>query len=188
LELIPEVSQHLILLGLQIKCTSSSSHSFSAATCLTGSKDIGGVFGKSLAANQHLPSPLYVHHRLYVTTFSKSIDFAERTANSPRAWAKSHSALRNCHSTGEASVIFPLNLWFSNSWPRTAGRDPFTSQLIMPKCALRSKYCDLIGMCTKAEGHCSRDVKGCVDIRFNWDVCVPPENTYPGGYCGMLVW
>jgi hypothetical protein len=49
--------------------------------------------------------PGHVHLR-YHTTFSKSIDFTERTANLLQAWVKSPSAPQNCHSTGKACVIF----------------------------------------------------------------------------------
>ena len=61
---------------------------------------------------------------------------------------------------------------------------PCPYHLMLPKCAADQKYCDSLQMCTKEFGHCSRDGKGCVDIRFNRDVCVKPENWYPGGYCG----
>lgn len=62
---------------------------------------------------------------------------------------------------------------------------PCPAHLTVPKCEDKAKWCEQIQMCTKPEGHCSRDGKGCVDIRFNRDVCVKPYNWYPGGYCGM---
>lgn len=56
--------------------------------------------------------------------------------------------------------------------------------LMVPKCAEDSKYCEGSGMCTKPLGHCSRDGKSCVDVRFNRDVCVKAANWFPGGHCG----
>ena len=61
---------------------------------------------------------------------------------------------------------------------------PCPAHLMVPKCEDKAKWCEHLQMCTKPEGHCSRDGKGCVDIRFNRDVCVKPYNAYPGGYCG----
>eukprot|EP00956_Cyclotella_meneghiniana_P025246 scaffold52301_cov43-Cyclotella_meneghiniana.AAC.2 len=58
---------------------------------------------------------------------------------------------------------------------------PCPAHLMVPKCEDKAKWCEHLQMCTKPEGHCSRDGKGCVDIRFNRDVCVKPYNAYPGG-------
>ena len=60
------------------------------------------------------------------------------------------------------------------------------SSLTTPRCEEGGTYCESIGMCTKPQGKCSRDGKGCVDIRWNRDVCVPPANACNGGFCGKL--
>ena len=63
--------------------------------------------------------------------------------------------------------------------------------LMKPKCEEGARYCETVvnpkggfGMCTKVDGKCSRDGKGCVDIRWNRDVCVQPANECGTGYCG----
>ena len=59
--------------------------------------------------------------------------------------------------------------------------------LTTPKCEPGGKYCDFLGMCTKPDGKCSVERKGCVDIRWNRDVCVPPANACNSGFCGRFL-
>ncbi|KAL7515259.1 hypothetical protein ACHAXN_012658 [Cyclotella atomus] len=52
-----------------------------------------------------------------------------------------------------------------------------------PICGEGSTLCPH-NMCAKPNGFCNRQGDGCVDIRFNRDGCLSPENTCGGGYCG----
>jgi hypothetical protein len=53
-----------------------------------------------------------------------------------------------------------------------------------PICGEGSKLCPH-NMCTKPNGgKCNMSGDGCLDIRWNRDSCLSPENTCGSGYCG----
>eukprot|EP01082_Thalassiosira_pseudonana_P012736 g11274.t1 g11274 contig5:506189-506731(+) len=57
------------------------------------------------------------------------------------------------------------------------------AELLEPKCAEGSTLCPN-KKCTKPGGKCNQKGNGCVDIRWNRDVCVAPENVCDKGFCG----
>ena len=55
-----------------------------------------------------------------------------------------------------------------------------------PICGIDSKLCPH-NQCTKPNGgKCNRDGDGCLDIRWNRDGCLAPENTCGSSYCGKF--
>ncbi|KAL3765774.1 hypothetical protein ACHAWO_011721 [Cyclotella atomus] len=103
--------------------------------------------------------------------------------NLPSQWRQAHNNIarddiRNTNTTMIATAIAVVISLLS--CVQTQAVECTTTY---PICGEGSTLCPH-NMCAKPNGFCNRQGDGCVDIRFNRDGCLSPENTCGGGYCG----